>query len=806
MVAVTLLGAATFDTASGTKTVTATPAVGDLIVIVTAHSGNTSAATPTDNNSAGAYTRVNSSVKATSADTLGIHIRTALIAAASSTIFTHAPGASSGGGLAVFKVTGMTKTGAAAALQSAIQSNQAAAGTPATVFGAAAKTLNAIIGAVFNATNPATMTPPTSFTERNDSGYATPTTGLETVSRDSGHTSTTVTWGGTSASAFCSLSIELDATVTQPYGQANETDTALALVGKQIGTVGRADKTSVALAPPAKMIGVIGRADKTSVALAPPALQIGTIGRADETDTAFALQQPASVGRADETDTAFAPPAVQVGTVGRADQVATAFAPPAIQVGTVGRADETDTALPPPGVQLAPIGRADEIDTALPPPGVQLAPIGRSDEIDTALPPPGVQVGTVGRADETDTALPPPGIQIGTVGSADETDTAFALLLPPSYGRADETDTALAPPGVQRGNIGRADEIDTASALTGAHTSPYGMSSETDTASALIGRQIASVGSADEIDTAFALSDVLTASYGRADEIDTAVAPPNWQPGFNSFEISGEDGRPIVLYLFQHGNSYWRYNTSDQDITIGLDQNNLPAVWLATAISDEGVTQGGSDQNDLQLTMPSNLPVPLLFRIGHPTGKVWLYVRRYHLGDPREETPLAWMGTVSNSVMVDRATARISGRSLAGTYDRNGLRLAWDRSCPHVLYGNGCRVNKALHAYPRVIGTMDAVSFTCTAHAEPDEGSFSGGFLEWLRVDGSLDRRGIERQDGNDFRVLGLTNGLTVGMNVTLYPGCARTTAACILFDNLPNYGGFPHLPGKSPFDGSPVF
>jgi hypothetical protein len=37
MAAVTLLGSATFDTSSGTKQVTATPAVDDLIVIITAH-------------------------------------------------------------------------------------------------------------------------------------------------------------------------------------------------------------------------------------------------------------------------------------------------------------------------------------------------------------------------------------------------------------------------------------------------------------------------------------------------------------------------------------------------------------------------------------------------------------------------------------------------------------------------------------------------------------------------------------------------------------------------------------------------
>jgi hypothetical protein len=215
--AVTLLGSATFTTASGTKTVVATPAVGDLIVIVTAHSGNVADTTPTDDNSSGAYTRIDGALKAASVDKLNIFIRNTLIGAASSTTFTHAPGASTGGGMAVFKVTGMQKTGAAAAKRTAKQENQAS-GTPAPVFGAAPLTTNAVIGAVFNGANAATMTPRANFTELCDVGYNTPASGLETMSRDSGETATTQTWGSSSATAFSAIVLELDADKTLTPG------------------------------------------------------------------------------------------------------------------------------------------------------------------------------------------------------------------------------------------------------------------------------------------------------------------------------------------------------------------------------------------------------------------------------------------------------------------------------------------------------------------------------------------------------------------------------------------------------------
>lgn len=270
---------------------------------------------------------------------------------------------------------------------------------------------------------------------------------------------------------------------------------------------------------------------------------------------------------------------------------------------------------------------------------------------------------------------------------------------------------------------------------------------------------------------------------------------------YNSFEISSQDGRPVALYTFQYGNTYWRYCTADEDKTLD------GVTYLAKAITDEGVTQGGSDQNDLQITMQSDLPIPLLFKNTQPSGKVWLTVRRWHIGDPADETPLLWSGTVQNSTEVDDAAVQLACRSLGGSYDRQGLRLAWGRMCPHVLYSAfGCKVNKSLHAYEREIATLDGTNFTCVTHDEPSEGTFTGGFLETIRSDGSLDRKGIESQNGNDFVVLGTTDGLEVGDTVTLYPGCARNTTNCKLFDNLANYGGFPHLPGKSPFDGSPVF
>ena len=197
---------------TGNRAVTVTPAVGDLCVVFVVVSANANL-TPTmsDNNSdASTYTLIRTARKATSADTMSVFVRDKLFSNTTSTIITAATGSNTAGELVAVHITGMSKTGPGAVRQSAIQENQSSGGTPAPAFSSSALTGNMTLGAVGNATNPATLTFPTSWTERKDVGQASPATGLEVVTRDSGFTGTTITWGGTSASAFADIIIELD--------------------------------------------------------------------------------------------------------------------------------------------------------------------------------------------------------------------------------------------------------------------------------------------------------------------------------------------------------------------------------------------------------------------------------------------------------------------------------------------------------------------------------------------------------------------------------------------------------------------
>lgn len=218
--AVSLLGS-TFTTTSGAKQVTATPAVGDLILICIQISEDYGTWTAPTDSQGGTYTKI------TENNTAGwwVHawyVRDSFITSATSTTFDLPnPGSDTGGGLAVVKVTGMSKVGSAAVRQSKISTPTAysSASPPTTGTWTSAKlTTNPVIGSLFwinGNTNFHTITPTPGYTELLETGYTGPNASVEIQKIDSGDTTNTMVWGGIAGSGsntYFPIGFELDAT------------------------------------------------------------------------------------------------------------------------------------------------------------------------------------------------------------------------------------------------------------------------------------------------------------------------------------------------------------------------------------------------------------------------------------------------------------------------------------------------------------------------------------------------------------------------------------------------------------------
>jgi len=227
MAAVTYAGT-TWVTTGGNTTVVATPAVGDAIVVIAATSGLAGGTINVSDNQAVTSTYTQIDVDYTGFSTTGVltaWVRNNLITAASSTTWTATQTGSSGGGLGVIRISGISIVGLGSIRGCGGQSTGTAGTTPApvllrrlgTTFSGtqAALTGNVVISAACNGATAASFTARSSpvYTKDFDNGYNTPATGLCVSHIASGETASTITWGGTSATQFASIALEVDASV-----------------------------------------------------------------------------------------------------------------------------------------------------------------------------------------------------------------------------------------------------------------------------------------------------------------------------------------------------------------------------------------------------------------------------------------------------------------------------------------------------------------------------------------------------------------------------------------------------------------
>lgn len=213
----------TWNTTSGNKTVVATPAASDLIVVVHGMSGwaggDTSVITDNNSDGLGVYTQIGANPLSSGGGTNGalwISIRNSLVGSASSTTFTCTNVGDTGGGLTVMRFSGITRVGANAALQNKGESS-GVENPPTLTFGSTTLTGNAIVLGVLSETNPPAITPPTGFTEAVDTGWSGPVTGVEVCWDDAGNTATLFSWTGGATVDHNDVGVELDTTTATVF-------------------------------------------------------------------------------------------------------------------------------------------------------------------------------------------------------------------------------------------------------------------------------------------------------------------------------------------------------------------------------------------------------------------------------------------------------------------------------------------------------------------------------------------------------------------------------------------------------------
>ena len=263
---------------------------------------------------------------------------------------------------------------------------------------------------------------------------------------------------------------------------------------------------------------------------------------------------------------------------------------------------------------------------------------------------------------------------------------------------------------------------------------------------------------------------------------------------YETLETSTQDGSPVELYLFVQGTQFWRFTSAAEPVTY------LGVEYTPSSLSRDRVKQSQDVMKDsLKLQFPRGDAFANQFLGFAPDLVTTVTVFRGHAGD-NEFRPY-WKGRVVAASASGNAID-VACESVFSSIRRPGLRARYELTCRHALYSARCGV--VLEAY-QVNGTASAVSgvtITVLAALGYADGYFTGGMIKGP----DEATRFITSHVGSTLTLQRPMNTLGVGVGVRIYPGCNHLMGACKdKFGNLDNYGGFPWIPTRNPYDGRSI-
>ena len=272
---------------------------------------------------------------------------------------------------------------------------------------------------------------------------------------------------------------------------------------------------------------------------------------------------------------------------------------------------------------------------------------------------------------------------------------------------------------------------------------------------------------------------------------------------YGALEQSVEDGRPVELYLFQNVTHRFAYASGSEAITYAGN------TYLPRPVAHTSPSRGGSLQSSdsVVVTLPADDAFARRYVNGVPSSPDRLTIYRRHLTDGAAETVFYWSGEV-DSVAFKANEAKVlvlpaMGSALLRTIPKRTYRSL----CNHVLYDRGCKVNDTSFRFVVTVQTISADGTLLTVSGAGISGLGAGYFdAGFLRRDDIDHRMVLSSEDlgGNQLSVGVLLpfEELAFGDELELFAGCDHTIQTCnTKFANEVNFGGFPYVPTKNPFE-----
>lgn len=275
---------------------------------------------------------------------------------------------------------------------------------------------------------------------------------------------------------------------------------------------------------------------------------------------------------------------------------------------------------------------------------------------------------------------------------------------------------------------------------------------------------------------------------------------------FREIESSLGLGSPTELYLFDHGGDRYAYTSGTKTImhTDGTVYEPLPI--------ERGKLQRTKEdhKNRLDIRVPGDSPIPMLFRNRQPTRHVSLRIFRMHR---YTEEQWAWTGTgrsfgneyrciFAGEVIQsswDNATATLLCAQTSALQRRQTLRSGYQSQCNNHLFDENCRLRHQDWQHDIEITDVIDAGFTLKAANILHGNEYYRGSLISVGGDDFRDVLSVDK-NRREIKLLSPFDGLQPGSILQITKGCDRSAAACHSFDNFDNFFGCLTIPTENPF------
>lgn len=269
---------------------------------------------------------------------------------------------------------------------------------------------------------------------------------------------------------------------------------------------------------------------------------------------------------------------------------------------------------------------------------------------------------------------------------------------------------------------------------------------------------------------------------------------------YDAIETSVRDAQPVELYTFTRGPEVFRFTTAQETHTFsGLTYTAFP-IQRSKIEATQDVSR-----NPINFTADNTLPFVQQYIAAPPTDIIDVTIQRFHVTDVAQEAVVFWLGRVVNVKFRDDEV-QIRCEPIFTSLKRPALRRLYQSNCPHLLYGPVCTVNRLSFLTNATITMVSGITLTAVAFGSQADGYWTGGLIEWTN-NGLINKRFVTAHTGQVVTINLPFAGIQPTDSVQIFPGCDHTLTTCVTkFSNELNYGGFPYIPVKNPFAGTPVF